>query len=123
MHMKHYTELLVWKNGLDIVREIYAITKLLPKEELFGITAQLRRCSTSILANIAEGCDRFTYADKAARFIISRGECFETEAFLLIIAALGFVPSTSTQKALALIQQERCLLSGLITSCRQQASH
>ena len=59
--MKSYTDLEAWKVALDLVVEIYRITKKLPKEERYGLTSQLRRSSTSILANIAEGFGRFTY--------------------------------------------------------------
>ncbi len=118
--MKHFSELDAWKNGLELVREVYLLTQLLPKEELYGITSQLRRASTSILANIAEGFGRFTYPDKATKYTIARGECAEVEAFLLIIVALSFITHERSKRALQLVERERRLLSGLITSCRSR---
>ena len=107
--MKHFSELEVWKNGLELVREVYAITRLLPWEELYGITSQLRRASTSILSNIAEGFGRFTYPDKASKYTIARGECSEVEAFLLMIVALSFVAEEKIKKAVHLVERERRL--------------
>jgi len=120
--MKDYTDLDVWNVGMELVREIYKLTKKFPKEELYGLTAQIKRSATSILANIAEGAGRFTYPDKAGKYIISRGECSETEAFLLIAIELQFMTRREAERALALCQRERQLLSGLITSCRKHTT-
>lgn len=117
--MQHFSELQAWKNGLDLVKEIYAISLLLPKEELYGISSQLKRAGTSILANIAEGFSRYTAPDKSAKYTISRGECSEVEAFLLIIVTLGFVSEERIVKALELVRQQRRLVSGLISKFRQ----
>ncbi|MDD5102877.1 MAG: four helix bundle protein [Candidatus Peribacteraceae bacterium] len=119
--MEHFTQLEAWKNGLELVREIYAITRLLPREELYGIVSQLRRASTSILANIAEGFGRFTYPDKAAKYTIARGESSEVEAFLLIIVSLSFVAGEKIKSAIYLVERERRLLSGLITACHSRS--
>lgn len=119
--MDQFIDLLAWKKGIELVKEIYNITKLLPKEELYGITSQMRRASCSILANIAEAFGRFTYRDKAAKYTIARGECSEVEAFLLIIVSLGQVEESGIIKAMALVQDEKRLLSGLISSCRRRA--
>jgi four helix bundle protein len=119
--MQHFTDLRVWKNGLELACEIYALTRTLPKEEQYGITSQLRRSTTSILANIAEGFGRFTYRDKAAKYTIARGECSEVEAFLLITVAIELTASQDIHKALLLVQQERQMLSGLIAACKRNA--
>lgn len=121
--MSHFTDLTAWKVGLELVEEIYRLSKKFPKEEMFGLTSQIRRSSTSILANIAEGSGRFTFADKAARYTISRGECAETEAHLRIAIALHFLTSEEAQKGLSLIEREQKLLSGLITSCKQRSTN
>lgn len=118
--MKKFTDLDAWKVGLELVKEVYALTRVFPKDELFGLTSQLRRCTTSILANLAEGFGRYTYADKANKFTIARGECNEAEAYMYIIVALKFVPESSVQRILELIEREQKLLSGLITSCKRQ---
>lgn len=55
---KSYTDLDAWKLGRELVSEIYAITSTFPKEEIFGLTSQIRRCAISIPSNIAEGIER-----------------------------------------------------------------
>ena len=118
--MKSFRDLEAWKVGLGLVIEIYQLTKKLPKEEQFGLTAQMRKASTSVLANIAEGFGRYTYPDKANKFTIARGECNEIEAFVYIIVELKFVTSEDVKKVLELIDHEEKLLSGLINSCRKR---
>lgn len=118
--MKHFTELNAWKNGVLLVEEIYRLASLLPKEELYGLTSQIKRSSSSIVANIAEGFGRFTYPDKAAKYIIARGECTETESHLRVLSAIKLLKENDIQKALNIIEVERKLLSGLITACKSK---
>lgn len=86
--MKSYRELEVWKVGIQLLKEIYSLTEDLPKHEQYGLTSQLRRASSSILANVAEGFGRFTYPDKANKYTIARGECSEVDAFVSILVEL-----------------------------------
>jgi four helix bundle protein len=55
MAVKHYRELIVWQKSMDLVEYIYDMTKLFPREELYGLTSQVRRAAVSIPSNIAEG--------------------------------------------------------------------
>lgn len=64
--MQNYKDLQVWKKSHDLTLEIYKVTKLYPKEEIFGLVSQLRRASSSIPTNIAEGSGRFTQKDFAS---------------------------------------------------------
>ncbi|MBI1812164.1 four helix bundle protein [Candidatus Peregrinibacteria bacterium] len=116
--MAPFTQLIVWKTAMALAKEIYAITKMFPKEELYGLTSQLRRACTSILANLAEGCGRFTYADKAHKFVIARGECAEVEALLLFAIEIDLVKIDRCRNAFALIESTGRMLSGLINSSR-----
>lgn len=120
--MRHFTELNAWKNGIQLAKEVHHLTKLLPSDERFGMIQQLRKCSGSILANIAEGFGRFTYPDKAAKYTISRGECSETEAHLHVAVAFEYLKQEQIEKALKLVTIEGKLLSGLISACRQRES-
>lgn len=56
--MTYYKNLIVWKKSMELVGEVYRVTKLYPREELYALTAQSRRAAVSIPANIAEGCGR-----------------------------------------------------------------
>lgn len=99
---------------MALAKEIYRLTKDFPREELYGLTSQLRRAGTSILANVAEGCGRYTFADKAHKFVIARGECAEVEAFLLFAIEIGMLKNENAQLAKALLDQTGRMLSGLI---------
>lgn len=118
--MKDFTQLEVWKNGLELVKEIYILSQKFPKEEIFGLTSQIRRSSTSVLANFAEGFGKFTLPDKAAKYAIARGECAETEAHIRIAVALKFVTDSEIESIINRLHFERKLLSGLIASCKLQ---
>ena len=99
---------------MKLVKQIYVVTKSFPPDERFGITAQIRRSSTSILANLAEGFSRKHDADKAYKYVIARGECSETLAFLLVAMELGYVEEHSAKPAITLTHETGKLLSGLI---------
>ena len=90
--MKDYRQLEVWERSHKFTLEVYALTKSFPKEELFGITSQLRRCCASVPANLAEGCGRDTDAELKRYLDIAHGSASETEYFLFLSHELGLVP-------------------------------
>jgi four helix bundle protein len=118
--MQSFTDLRAWKSGLQLVKEVYELTKKFPQEEIFGLTSQLRSASTSVLANLAEGFGKFTFADKAAKFVISRGECTETEALLFISVEVGFATQQDIQKITSTARTTGKMLSGLIASMKNR---
>jgi four helix bundle protein len=61
--MNYFKELKVWQKAIDLVNKTYLITQSFPKEEIYGLTSQIRRCAVSIPSNIAEGCGRKTNKD------------------------------------------------------------
>lgn len=112
--MKSFTQLTAWKEGMKLVQIVYELTKSFPKEEQFGLTSQLRRSVTSILANLAEGFSRATPADKQYRYIICRSECTESVAHLLIALELHFCEPAKIQECIHQAEIVGRLLSGLI---------
>ena len=112
--MKTFTDLEAWKVGMKLVKEVYALTKNLPSDERFGLISQMRRAAVSILANLAEGFGRSGSADKAHKYTISRGECSEVEALLLVSVELEYLRTEDVEKTLTLVHHEGRLLSGLI---------
>jgi four helix bundle protein len=120
--MQSFLDLDATNSALDLVEEIYLLCKKFPKEEMYGLSAQIKRASSSVVANIAEGFGRYSYADKAHRYTIARGECTEVVAHLHIAVRVGFVSMEEIQKALILADQTGKLLSGLISFCRRQGS-
>ena len=118
--MQSFTDLKAWQVGMELVEEIYRITSNFPSDEKFGLTSQLRRAVTSIVANVAEGFGRYTFADKAHKYTISRGECAEVKAFLLIAIRVGYLDENQTQKSFDLVNQTGKLLSGLISASKSR---
>ena len=89
--MKDFRQLKVWEKAHLLALAIYKETKKFPKEELYGLTSQIRRASISIPTNIAEGCGRNTDAEFARFLQIAMGSASETEYQLLLSQDLGFL--------------------------------
>jgi len=81
---KLYRKLEVWKQSIDFAIDIYKLSKKFPKEELFGISSQLKRAAYSIPSNIAEGSSRKTKKEFTQYLYIAQGSCSEIETFLKI---------------------------------------
>jgi len=78
----------IWKNGMKIVKTIYIISKQLPKDEKFGLTSQIQRCSISIPSNIAEGSGRSTVKDFTNFLNTSLSSAYELETQLILVYEL-----------------------------------
>ena len=89
--MKDFRELKVWEKGHHLALEIYRATAKFPKDELYGLTSQIRRSCVSIPANIAEGCGRNGDAEFARFLQIAMGSASELEYHLLLSRDLGLV--------------------------------
>ena len=84
-----YQDLEVWKKAMELVTDIYKVTQTFPKEELYGLTNQLRRASVSVPANIAEGWGRGTTKGYIQFLRIARGSLLEVETLMTISHNLG----------------------------------
>ena len=84
--MSDFTKLTVWQKSHKLAQEIYQLTSKLPKEELFGLSSQMRRAAISVGSNIAEGESRYTNKDKLNFFIQSRSSAAELQSQLLLVA-------------------------------------
>ncbi len=89
--MRDFREIKVWKKSHVLVLDVYAATRNFPREEVYGLTAQLRRCSASIPANIAEGCGRHGDAELRRFMLIAMGSSNELEYHLLLAHDLRFL--------------------------------
>jgi four helix bundle protein len=89
--VKDFRKLKVWEKGHKLTLTAYKITSGFPKHELFGLTSQIRRCSSSIPANIAEGCGRVGNAELHRFLQIACGSVNELEYHLLLARDLGYV--------------------------------
>jgi four helix bundle protein len=89
--MRDFHELKVWEKAHQLVLRIYQETKTFPKEEVYGITSQLRRAAASIPTNIAEGCGRFTSGDFRRSLAFAMGSASEVEYLLLLSRSLEMI--------------------------------
>ena len=89
--MKDFKELNVWQKSHELTLKVYQSTRAFPKEELYGLTSQMRRSSASIPANIAEGCGRKGDAELARFLQIAMGSASELEYHLLLANDLGLL--------------------------------
>ncbi|MFZ4562017.1 MAG: four helix bundle protein [Bacteroidales bacterium] len=92
--IESYKDLIVWQKGIDLVNEIYVLTKMFPKEEMFGLTNQMRRAAVSIPANIAEGWGRDSTKNYIQFIRISRGSLYELETLFVIARDLNYIDET-----------------------------
>ena len=114
MDNKSYVELDVWKKARALANAIFVLTKQFPKEELYGITSQIRRSSVSIPSNIAEGCGRSTPKDSIRFFYISRGSLYELETQLYLSYDQNYITELDLNKSLEMILDCKKLLNGFI---------
>ena len=100
--MNNYKELIVWQKSVDLAVKIYEATKSFPREELYGLTSQIRRSAVSIPSNIAEGAGRNSKKDFNNFLGISNGSSCELDTQLIIAQRINFI-NQSLQESL---QQE-----------------
>ena len=112
--MKTHKDLDVWKNSITMVKEIYRITSSYPKEELYGLTNQIRRASVSIPSNIAEGAARNHEKEFVQFLYIAQGSLSELETHLIISEELNFIEKYDFDLLIAKFNEIRAQLSGLI---------
>jgi len=89
--MKKFKNLNIWKEGIDLVANVYKLTAHFPEEEKFGLISQMRRCAVSIPSNIAEGYGRNSDSELNRFLNISRGSSYELETQLIICDKLGYI--------------------------------
>ena len=82
--VESFKDLFVWQKGIELVNDIYKLTKQFPEDEVYGLTSQIRRAAISIPANIAEGCGRGTTKNYIQFLEISRGSLLELETLIII---------------------------------------
>jgi len=112
---KQYTELDVWMSSRSLANKIYEITKEFPKEEIFGLTSQLRRAAVSIPSNIAEGCGRQYSKDAIQFFFVARGSLYELETQLYIASDQGYISPDEITKCLEEVTKCKQLINGFIS--------
>ena len=111
-----YRDLIVWQRGMELTAAVYHLTRDFPKEELYGLTSQIRRAAVSIPSNIAEGQGRGSAGEFRQFLAIARGSNCEVETQLELARMLGFGKTESIREAEALAEEIRKMLFGLLDS-------
>ncbi len=101
MSIESYRDLDVWQRGRSLAKAAYLLTRRFPKDELFGMTSQIRRAATSIPANIAEGWGRHYPAEFIQFLRIANGSLTELETHLILSADVGLCPEQETRALLS----------------------
>ena len=114
MKTSDYKELQVWHKAIDLVVEIYKISKLLPKEETYGISDQIRRSAVSIPSNIAEGQSRNSIKEFIQFLSIARGSLAELETQLLICIKVNMLSEDNITEAQNIITEIGKMIKGLM---------
>ena len=116
--MKGFKELQVWQKSIDLCVEIYKIAQILPKEELYNLSSQLKRAAVSVPSNIAEGHERNSIKEYIQFLYISRGSLSELETQLYICNRLKFLSADAIESPLLKISEIGKMLNGLIKKLR-----
>ncbi len=114
MSVKTYQELLVWQKAMDLVAETYTLIRLLPREELYALSDQMRRAAVSIPSNIAEGQQRNSTKEFVQFLSVARGSNAELETQLIICVRLEYLKPSQTETAMNLCQEIGRMLNALI---------
>ncbi len=115
---RSYQDLFVWQKAMDLVERTYRVTRDWPKDELYGLTNQVRRASVSIPANIAEGQGRGGQKEFLHFLMIANGSLYELETHLLIAQRLCYVDAPICMSLSSQAAEVGRLLHGLIRSIR-----
>lgn len=113
---KSHRDLVAWQKAMDLVTAIYRVTACFPREEIYGLTSQLRRAAVSIPSNIAEGQGRFGAAEFRHFLRQANGSLMELETQILISERLQYITSEQASKLLREAAEVGKILNGLIPS-------
>jgi four helix bundle protein len=120
--LQDFRNLKVWSKAHQLTIDIYKLTAAFPKDELFGLRSQMRRCSTSIGSNIAEGCGRNGDAELNRFVLIAMGSASELEYQLLLSRDLGYLHAEQHSKMEGSTREVKRMLASLAQSLKAPRS-
>lgn len=113
MAITHYRELIVWQKAMILVEQVYQATKGFPRDEVYGLTSQVRRAAVSIPSNIAEGQARKSRAEFRNFLSIAQGSKAEVETQILIAVRLKYLTQEQAAPILSLLEEISKMLAAL----------
>lgn len=123
MTVRSYRDLIVWQKAMDLVVQIYGASRKLPREEIYGLTAQLRRSAVSIPPNIAEGQGRQTTRDFLHFLSIAHGSLCEVETRIILAVRLQYLDEKELGNLLSSTGEVGRLLNGLCNSLESKIAN
>lgn len=120
MALQSYRELIAWQKSMELVKAIYAATSEFPREEIFGLSSQLKRASVSVPSNIAEGQGRYSTKEFIKHLSIAYGSLMEVETQVMIAQSLNFVSIDKMNSLLEKAAEVGRLINGLTRSLREK---
>lgn len=119
MKIQSFTDLTVWRRGHELVLAIYQVTKTFPREELYSLVDQMRRCAISITSNLAEGFSRKSYKEKIQFYSMALGSTTELQNQLLVAKDVGYITQEKFNVLAQLTIEVHKLINGLIKGSRK----
>lgn len=119
MAVKSYENLDVWQKSIDLVIDVYKIAGLLPKEELYALSDQIRRAAVSVPSNIAEGQQRMSAKDFIRFLAVSKGSLGELKTQIIVAQRLGYFTDEQAQPVLDKCDEIGRMVNGLIRNINE----
>jgi four helix bundle protein len=116
-----YRDLRVWQDAMTLAESCYRLTRQFPRDELFGLTSQIRRSAGSVPANIAEGHGRDNTGNFVQHLRVAQGSLKELETHLILAERVGILPSPDLQAALTLCESLGKMVRALIRSLQDKS--
>ena len=117
--MKTYRGLTVWQKSMGLVTQLYGVTRTFPKEETYGLTAQIRRCAVSVPSNIAEGYGRRSTKDYVRFLQMAIASLYELQTQLEIASNLQYIASNGFQDVYESTREIERMLSSLVSKLKR----
>jgi len=111
----NHKELIVWRKAMNLTLDVYRCTKDLPREETYGLVAQMRRAAVSVPSNIAEGRGRYSNREMSRFLVNARGSLLELETQIEIARELGYLNNGESQNLLGLCAEVGRLINGTLS--------
>ena len=120
--MRNFRTLNIWRQGIQLVADVYKLSEELPNEEKYGLKSQICRAAVSIPSNIAEGSSRQSEIEYRRFLEIAMGSAFELETQLIIIKKLHLVSNTQIENLNTCLETEQKMINSLISRLKQTAN-
>ena len=118
MPVHSFRDLRVWQLGMDLVEQVYLVTRAFPRHELYGLASQMQRAAVSVPSNIAEGQARTSTKEFIHFLSVARGSCAELETQLIVARELDYLTQSKTVELVGQVNEIQRMLNGLMNALR-----